>query len=140
MLGAAVAAAVLAWLAYGRAPATVPRRVLLGGLRLITLLLLVVLLMRPVARGADGDASSAVVPILVDTSRSMSIEDAGGMRRIDRARTLLTADLLPALSGRFRTEVIGFGAGVKGVTPESLTAAAPRSDLTAALKELFNPT
>ena len=31
--------------------------------------------MRPVARGTDADARDAVVPVLVDTSRSMGIED-----------------------------------------------------------------
>ena len=45
-------------------------------------------LLRPVARGPRRRrARDAVVRILVDTSRSMSIEDAdGGARRIDRAR------------------------------------------------------
>ena len=136
LLGVAAAATVLAYIAYRNAPASVLRRLVLGTLRLLTLLLLVVLLMRPVARGSDADGNNALVPILVDTSRSMSIEDAGGARRIDRARTLLTSELLPSLSLRFRTEVIGFGAALNVLTPESLTASAPRSDLTGALKDV----
>ena len=126
----------LAWVAYRNAPARATRRLVLRTLRLLTLLLLVLLLMRPVAPGADPDTDGALVPILVDTSRSMAIEDAGGARRIDRARTLLTTELLPALSPHFRTEVLGFGAGLNVLTPQSLTASAPRSDLTVALKDV----
>ena len=48
----------------------------------------------------------------------------------------MAAGLLPSLSGQFRTEVLGFGAGVAPVAPEALTASAPRSDLTAALAEV----
>ena len=49
------------------------------------------------------------MPILVDSSRSMGIEDAGGMRRIDRAREIVATGLLPSLSAQFHTEVLGFG-------------------------------
>jgi hypothetical protein len=126
-------AAALAWVAYRRARVTRPRRALLSGVRLITLLLIVVLLMRPVARTDRPDGSQAVVPVLVDVSRSMAIEDADGQRRIDRARELLESQILPALNGHFRPEVVAFGAGVAPATAASLTASAPRSDLTSAL-------
>ena len=86
LLAVVVAAALLSWLGYRTARISVRRRAVLATLRFLTLLLLVVLLMRPVARSSDADATGAVVPILVDVSRSMGIEDAGGMRRIDRAR------------------------------------------------------
>jgi uncharacterized membrane protein len=128
------AAAALAWLAYSRVRVTSRRRVLLSSLRFVTLLALVVLLMRPVARSNQGDPSGAVVPVLIDVSRSMSIEDADGLRRIDRVRQLLESQILPALGGRFRVELLAFGAGVTPVTPQSLTSSAPRSDLTAALQ------
>jgi uncharacterized membrane protein len=95
----------------------------------------VILLMRPVARSNQDDPTSAVVPILVDVSRSMAIEDADGLRRIDRARQLLESQILPALSGRFRPELLTFGGGVTPATPQSLTASAPRSDLTSALQD-----
>ena len=58
------------------------------------------------------------------------------MRRIDRARTILTGELLPALSGQFRVEVLGFGAGLAPIAADALTASAPRSDLTAALADV----
>ena len=131
-----LAAAALSWLAYRTARLPIRRRAVLSTLRFVTLLALVLLLMRPVARSGDSGASGAVVPILVDVSRSMSIEDAGGMRRIDRAREILSGGLLPALSPQFRVEVLGFGAGVAPVAADALTASAPRSDLTAALAEV----
>jgi uncharacterized membrane protein len=105
----------------------------LAAVRFVTLVLLLLLLMRPVARSAR-DLSDAVVPILVDTSRSMSIEDADGARRIDRAREALTDELLPALSARFRTEVLAFGESLSPASPAGLGASARRSDLTGALE------
>jgi uncharacterized membrane protein len=127
---------VLSWLAYRRAPILPRRRRVLSALRLITLLLLLVLLMRPLARSADADAARAVVPVLVDTSRSMSIEDAGGMRRIDRVRQLLESELLPALSARFQPEILSFGESVEPSAVQDLTASGRRSDLTAAVEGL----
>ena len=131
MLGALA----LAWLAYARVRVAPRRRAALSAVRFVTLMAMVLLLMRPVARQGQEDAADAVVPVLIDTSRSMAIEDAGGMRRIDRARQILESDVLPALGGRFKVEVLAFGAGLAPVTPGGLTAAAPRSDLTAALHE-----
>jgi uncharacterized membrane protein len=131
-----LAAASLAWLGYRTARLTVRRRAVLSTLRFVTLLALVLLLMRPVARISDGGETGAVVPVLVDVSRSMGIEDAGGARRIDRAREIVAGGLLPALSSQFRVEVLGFGAGLASVTADTLTASAPRSDLTGALAEV----
>ena len=136
LLAVVAAAALLSWLAYRTARIPFRRRAVLSTLRFVTLLVLVLLLMRPVAPSGDGGASGAVVPILVDVSRSMGIEDAGGMRRIDRARDIVATGLLPSLSGQFRTEVLAFGAGLAPVAAETLTASAPRSDLTAALAEV----
>jgi uncharacterized membrane protein len=128
-------AATLAWLAYWRARVTPARRMLLSGVRFVTLAAIVVLLMRPVARTSEADAAQAVVPILIDVSRSMSIEDAGGLRRIDRARQILESEILPALEGRFRADVLSFGAALSPATAQSLTASASRSDLAGALQD-----
>ena len=108
------AAGLVAWLAYNRRTLSPSRRAVLVTLRFVTLLALVVFLLRPVARGTDADARDAIVAILVDTSRSMSIEDAGG-RRIDRARRIVVERLLPALASQFHVEVLGFGDGVAPV-------------------------
>lgn len=128
------ALAAVSWLAYRRAPLGARRRRALAALRFVTLLLLVLFLMRPVVRRDPPDGGSdVVVPVLVDTSRSMGIEDADGQRRIDRARDLLTTELLPLLRGGFRVEMFAFGDGVAAVAPDDLSATARRSDLSGAL-------
>jgi uncharacterized membrane protein len=132
-LGAVAAAAAFA--ACRGAPAGGVQRTVLGLLRFATLMLLLVLVMRPVARSAS--QADTIVPILVDTSRSMSIEDAGGSRRIDQARALVSDVLLPAFDGRFGTAVLAFGETVRVTVPEALTASARRSDLADALGEVI---
>jgi uncharacterized membrane protein len=126
------AAAGVAWLAYQQWTLTPVRRTLLVGLRFTTLLLLLIFLMRPVARTVDVDARDAVVPILVDVSRSMGIEDVGA-RRIDYARQLVTDRLLPALGSRFQVEVLAFGESLAPMKPAEFSATARRSDLAGAL-------
>ena len=127
------AAGALAWHTYRRFPGFPARRLALTALRFVILLLLVVILMRPVSHGSAVDARDVVVPILVDTSRSMAIEDADGRRRIDQAQALLTTGLLPALEGRFQVELLSFGEGLAPVATDALDASARRSDLTGAL-------
>lgn len=129
------AAAGVAWLAYSRWNVSRGRRGVLVVLRFLTLTTLIVSLMRPVVSGPDPDGRNVVVPILVDTSRSMSIEDADGSaaRRIDRARSLLTDRLLPVLGSRFNVEVLGFGEALRTLPAEQLSATARRSDLASAL-------
>jgi uncharacterized membrane protein len=133
LLVAFAGAAAVAWFAYRHFAAPPLRRYALSALRFLTLALLVVVLMRPVARSTDVDARDAVVPILVDGSRSMAIEDADGERRIDRARALLSKELLPALQGRFQVEVLSFGEGLAPASVDALGAAGRRSDLAGAL-------
>lgn len=127
-----VAAAALAWLAYRRFSAWPARRWVLTGLRFLTLLVLVVVLMRPVVHHTGPDGRDMVVPILVDTSRSMAIEDVDGRSRIEHAREFIVRELLPAL-GSFQVEVLSFGENVASATPESLSAVARRTDVGGAL-------
>ncbi|MGB2716002.1 MAG: glutamine amidotransferase [Vicinamibacterales bacterium] len=130
----AAAAFAVAWVAYRRAPISRGRRIALTSLRCATLLLLILFLMRPVERSADGDARDAVVAILVDTSRSMSIQDAEGQRRIVRARAVVAEHLLPTLGPRFRAELLAYGDDLAPVSPDALSASARRSDVTGALR------
>ncbi len=130
---ATAAAGALAWHAYRGFSAWPSRRATLSGLRFVTLLLLVLVLMRPVARLTESDARDVVVAVLVDTSRSMAIEDAAGGRRIDRARDYLSGELLPALRGRFQVELLSFGDALAAADPAALSANARRSDLAGAL-------
>ena len=126
-------AAALAWHAYRRFSAWPARRYVLSAFRFLTLLFLVLVLMRPVAKSSEADSRDVLVPILVDVSRSMAIEDASGERRIDRAREFLSQQLLPALNGRFQVEVLSFGETVAAVEPAALNANVRRSDFAGAL-------
>jgi uncharacterized membrane protein len=129
-------AGLVAWHAYRHFGTDPRRRGVLTTLRFLTLLLLVVFLMRPVTSRSEPGGRDAIVPILVDSSRSMSIEDADGQRRIDRARTLLSDEVLPALEEDFAVEVLAFGDGVHEVGVERLDATARRSDLARALADV----
>jgi uncharacterized membrane protein len=134
-LAAVVAAAlVVAWLAYRDVPIAAPRRRLLSVLRLATLLWLVLCLLRPMISATGLSPRDAVVPILVDASRSMALADADGARRIDRARALVDGDLLPALAPRFHAEVLRFGDRVSAADAGSLAATDRRTSLGAALQ------
>ncbi len=130
------AAAGLSWLVYRRFAAAPHRRYVLTALRTLLLVTLALFLMRPIVRRDTGDMRDAVVPILIDASRSMGIEDAGGRRRIDAARDLLERDLLPALGSRFTVETLAFGERVEPVGTADLSATGRRSDLANALAEV----
>ncbi|MEP6916290.1 MAG: glutamine amidotransferase, partial [Acidobacteriota bacterium] len=128
----AAAIAAVAWLAYRRSTVAPRRRMALIALRAITLFLLVLFLMRPV-RTTNDTVREAVVPILVDASRSMSIEDADGRTRLDRAREIVTGELMPLLGAQFHVELFAFGDGAVPVAAGDLAPTARRSDLSGAL-------
>jgi len=119
-----VAAAAVAWLAYSRWRLPPRRRFVLSTLRFLTLLALVLFLLRPVSNHPDEAGRQVIVPVLVDTSRSMGIEDAGGARRIDRARQLIVDRLLPSLGPRFNVEVLSFGERLAAADPRQLSSSA----------------
>ena len=73
------AAAAVAWFAYRHVTSGRARTILIA-IRFVTLALLIVALMRPVARISEVDTRGAVVAVLVDGSRSMGIADAAGNR------------------------------------------------------------
>ncbi|HMF62349.1 MAG TPA: hypothetical protein VK595_18355, partial [Vicinamibacterales bacterium] len=129
---AASAVGLVSWLAYRRATLRPGRRRGLAVLRAVTLLLLILFLMRPI-RTAEEGTRDAVVPILVDTSRSMSIADANGAARIDRAREVLTRELVPLLGPKFRVEVLAFGEDVRATAPAALAPTDRRSSISRAL-------
>lgn len=104
-------------------------------LRALTLCLLVACLLRPVRVMPSAPDNSAVVPILVDISRSMALTDAGGSR-LDAARAV-AARLESGLAGRFTPEILTFGDRLRpaeGTAP--FAAVAERSDLSGALRTL----
>jgi uncharacterized membrane protein len=132
VLAFAVAVAC-AWWAYARVSAalTTGQRALLVALRAATLVLIVVFLLRPVTFVPVAGARDSVVAILVDTSRSMRIADAGGPR-MERARQA-AADLQRAIGTEFRTDVLSFGEAVARGDLARLSPDARRSDLSGAL-------
>jgi uncharacterized membrane protein len=132
LLLVASAAVLVAWNAYRRVPVSGARRAVLSALRLATLLWLVICLMRPMSRPA-ADTRDAVVPVLVDASRSMALSDEGARRRLDRAKALLDGEILPALQGRFHTDLLRFGERVAPVTSAALAATDRRTNLGAAI-------
>jgi hypothetical protein len=128
----AVAIGVIAWRGYSHGTVARPRRDVLIALRVVTLATLVVCLMRPV-RISDSGLRDVFVPVLVDASRSMSIEDAEGRRRIDRARDLVTRDIQPSLGNQFHLDFLSFGDRLRETDPADLAATDRQSDLSGAL-------
>lgn len=129
--------AAIAWFAYSSLLPASRRRHALAALRFATLALLFLFLLRPI-RSTDDGLRDAIVPILVDGSRSMAIDDAGGRRRIDRAREMVERTLVPAISTSFHTEVLSFGDGLAVTQPPDLKATGRRSDLGGALAAVLD--
>src|SRR2546427_12209463 len=92
--------AALAFVEYRRplVPLTRIQRGVLVGLRVLVLATLVVFLFRPIVLLPPTGSREAIVPVLVDVSRSMRLADADGQRRIARAAWLLETSRLPAVS------------------------------------------
>jgi uncharacterized membrane protein len=74
-----------------------------------------------------------VVPVLVDTSRSMRLTDADGQSRMARASSLVEFELLPALSRSYRTELFAIGDSLTAASTAVLSPRARQSDLAGAL-------
>ena len=136
LVPALAAAAALAYRAYapGAAELARPRRRLLITLRFLTLVLLLLLLMRPVIVLPASGPRDAIVPVLVDTSRSMQIADVDDRPRLDHARTLLTDQLVPMLGKEFMVRIHAFDDQLSDADPVELEAAGAASDLLGALQ------
>jgi uncharacterized membrane protein len=131
------AAVFLAWLAYARVPValTAGQRALLTGLRALTLLALIAILLRPVMLVPPAAAGNSVVPVLVDISRSMRLTDDGGASRLERAEAIVR-DLQARLSTEYRLELLTFGETLAAGDIDRLAATARRSDLSGAMADL----
>jgi uncharacterized membrane protein len=134
---ALVAAAIgaFAFLSYRRplVPLTRAQRGILIGLRVLSLAAVVFFLCRPVVLMPPSADREAVVPVLVDVSRSMRVADADGQPRLTRAAALVRDRLLPALSSHFVPEVYAIGEGLEASSVDALTADRRHSDLQGAL-------
>jgi uncharacterized membrane protein len=136
LLAASVGAAAFVQYRRPLAPLTKVQRDTLVALRVLTLAALIVFLFRPIAILPPAGSRDAIVPVLVDTSRSMRITDADGQSRLSRAVSLLKTELLPSLAAHFAPEILKVGDGLTPVDParlDSLGANARKTDLTGAL-------
>jgi len=94
---------------------------------------LFLLLCRPVVLLPPVNGGDIVVPVLVDTSRSMRIEDADGRSRLASATALLTSQVLPALTRIGRPELFKVGDGLTESSAENLAADGRHTDLVGAV-------
>jgi uncharacterized membrane protein len=113
-------------------PLTRTQRAVLVTLRAVALAALLFLLCRPVLLLPPA-AGDVVIPVLVDTSRSMRIADADGTARITQVRDLLASRVMPQLSRVGTIELLGTGDAPSGTSPDTLAADARRTDLAGAI-------
>jgi uncharacterized membrane protein len=112
-----LAAAVVVWLLYRRVSGKLskgPHRALLV-LRVLAIALVLALLGVPALSLTKPRKNMIFTAVMVDTSRSMSIPDAGGRTRIDAARALLEGDngLLRRLSDSSTVVLFEFSRGAQ---------------------------
>jgi uncharacterized membrane protein len=131
-------ALVLGWLAYARVPVPLTRQARVGfsALRSATLILLIVILLRPVVMVPPAAAKNSRLPILVDVSRSMRLEDIEGSSRIGRAQGIVR-ELQAQLGAEYRLEILSFGETLAAVPDvDRLAPTSRRSDLSGAIADL----
>jgi uncharacterized membrane protein len=112
------------------------RRAVLSTCRALTLLLVIACLLRPVRVIPPGAGTNAIVPVLVDASRSMGLADMNGRTRADVAGELVSTHVRPVLQDRFRAEFWTFGNSLQELASGSVPANGARSDLSGALRAL----
>src|SRR3954466_4893671 len=136
VLAAAIGA--IAFVEYRRplSPLTRAQRSLLVGLRVLALAALTLFLFRPIAVLPPVGSRAAIVPVLVDVSRSMRLADADGQTRLARASALLKGELGLPLTSRFKTDIYAVGDGLAPTKTEALSADARRTDLSGALASI----
>ncbi len=128
--GSALGLAVYTYAAAGVPPRL---RAALSALRALVLLLLVAAVLRPVRVVPAGANRNLVVPVLVDTSRSMRVADRQGTTRLTEARRI-AGDLVTALESSVQTEVWAFGDGATRAELSEMQASAGRSDVSGAVR------
>ena len=138
----AAAAAGFALIEYRRplVPLMLPQRATLAALRALAVLALLAFIFRPMILLPPSGSRDAVVPIIVDVSRSMRLHDADGESRLTRAVTLLRSQMLPALSTHFKPELFSAGEQVAPAALDELSPDARQTrlaDAVAAIKERY---
>nr|MDQ3070674.1 glutamine amidotransferase [Acidobacteriota bacterium] len=108
----------------------------LSALRAASLIALLILLLKPVWLTPLPPGGTAVA-VLVDASRSMSIDDTGETR-LARARALVSDRIRPALGSDFDVSVFTFGGSVSDAPLAEAAAIERHSDLRGAVAEIRN--
>jgi uncharacterized membrane protein len=112
------------------------RRATVGVLDWLLLAALVLLVWQPALSTSRLEPQQNVIAVVVDTSRSMAIGDAGGARRIDAARRLLDGELLAGLRKKFPVRLYqGGGALARIESTAGLNPVAPVTRLSDLLEE-----
>lgn len=127
--------AALLLVSYRRTTGTVRRwaKGLMIGLRVVVLLVVVFCLLKPQRPVPAGSEGGPVVPVLIDTSLSMSIKDMGGMR-IDALRALLEQKPFAPLEAALSVEYYGYDHRVRKLeNPLGPTIEGTRTDFAEAL-------
>src|SRR5436190_14309511 len=112
MLAAGIAAAAYAEYRRPLSPLSHLQRAALIVLRSAVLAIVILFLFRPIIVLPPAANRDAIVPVLVDVSRSMRLPDDSGQTRAARAASIVTTQVLPALSGHFQPELFGVGDGL----------------------------
>ena len=140
LLALIAAGSLTYWVYYRTTPALPrPRRVLLGGLRFLSLALLVVLLFEPVIRQLDRDEVPPTLAVLVDNTQSLGPRDTASDSA--SASAAVRSAVVKALNeiDEAVSQVFFFGASTRSAytSPEavtdSLNFSAPRTDIANAL-------
>lgn len=132
----AATAVALALHAYRRplVPISARRRATLVALRAMVIAAIVFILFRPVILLPPANAPSAVVPVLLDVSRSMRLRDVDGQSRLASATDLVQTEILPVIAPRFRSDVFSVGEDLTPVEDiGSLKPEARHTDLAGAV-------
>ncbi len=110
-------------------------------LRVALLASLLVLLMRPVVVVPSIIPKSASVAVIVDDSRSMTLNDEEGRSRIEAAKELISPghQFARGLDEKFKVSLYGFSSGASKIKDASeLKAGGAVTDICAALRETVN--
>jgi uncharacterized membrane protein len=114
-------------------PLTPLRRGVLIGLRAAALIAVFLFACRPIMLLPPENTGDLVVPVIVDASRSMRIEDADGGARLAEAQRLVTDTIAPALEKVGRVELFRADDTLSAASLQNLTADGRRSDLAGAV-------
>ena len=114
-------------------PLTERQRALLVLCRTAALIAVLLYIARPVLMLPPVNAGDVVIPILVDTSKSMRIADADGQTRLDAVKQLLSERVVPAAQKIGKVEIYRVGETFAESAVGSLVPDARQTDLNAAV-------